>query len=158
MAGVNKNRTGDADVYEATETIKGGQLVVPAAGATNSGVQGIAVAASGAANVLGVAARLAQPTPNPVTAGTDSDGYDVLAVSPVNELTTVYKHAVVDVTYAAAAVGYGDKLVADDAGGVRKYDPTVSPGHEDTADMIVGECRVVGGMGAGGGTGKALIY
>ena len=153
MAGVNKVRTGEADVYEATEVIEGGQLVVAAAGATNAGVQGIAVAASGAADVLGVAARRAEPVANQNLAATDGDGYPVAYANPVNELTTVYKQAVVKVTYNAVAAGFGEKLVAANGGNVKPYTPAT-----DDPSLIVGECRVVGGMGAAGGEGLALIY
>lgn len=154
MAGVNKVRSGDADTYEAVgAAIPGGTLVVAVAGATNAGVQGIEAAGDAAQNVLGVTARLAQPTANPVDSTTDADGYPVLAVNPVNELTTVYKHAVVEVTYTAAAVGFGAKLVAAANGEVR-----AAVAGTDAAEAVVGECRVVGGMGAAGGKGLALIY
>lgn len=152
MAGVNRVRSGDSDIYEATEVVEGGQLVVPATGATNPGVQGIAVAGAGAANVLGVAARRAEPLADQSLTGTDADGYPVAYANPVNELTAVYKDAVVQVTYTAAAVGYGDKLIAAANGAV-----AAAPAATD-AQEIVGECRVVGGMGAAGGVGPALIY
>lgn len=152
MAGVNKVRKGHDDVYEAVAVVQGGQLVVPAAGATNAGVQGITVAGDAAKNVLGVAARLAEPVADQGLAATDGDGYPVAYPNPVNELTAVYKDCVVPVTYTAAAVGFGAKLVAAASGAVRAF------GGTDTADMIVGECRVVGGMGAAGGTGLAYIY
>lgn len=153
MAGVNKVVTGDNDVYEATEVVEGGQLVVPADGATLAGKQGVAVAASGATDVLGVAARRAEPVADQNQSGTDSDGYDVTYVTTINELTTVYKHAVVPVGYLASAVGFGAKLVAATGGKVKAF----TSGTDD-ASLIVGECRVVGGMGSGGGTGLALIY
>lgn len=165
MAGVNKNRIGHDDVYEATVAIAGGLLVVPATGAINPGKQGIAIAGDGADDVLGVSARLAQPTALTVGSTTDGDGYPVLEVSPVNELTTVYKRCVVDVTYTAAAVGFGAKLVAAANGHVRAYvslaeaagtEATSLTGDDPSA--IIGECRVVGGMGSGGGVGKAYIY
>lgn len=152
MAGVNKVRSGDADNYEATEVIEGGQLVVPAAGATNAGVQGIAVAGAAATNVLGVAARRAEPVADQNLEGTDNDGYPVLNVNSVNEFTTVYKHAVVEVTYTAAAVAFGTKLVAAAGGEVTGFTAA------GDAETIVGECRVIGGMGAAGGKGLALIY
>lgn len=153
MAGVNKNRQGEDDVYEATVVIDGGQLVIPATGATNAGVQGIAVAGAGAQNVLGVAARRAEPVASQNLTSTDGDGYPVAYPNPVSELTTVYKRAVVEVTYAAVAAGFGVKLKAAANG-------TVTPLVVGTdADCIaVGECRVVGGMGAGGGKGFAYIY
>lgn len=153
MSGANKVRTGDADVYEAVAVVNGGQLVVPATGATNASVQGITVAGDAAVNVLGVAARLAEPVANQDLSGTDSDGYPVVYPNPVNELTTVYKHAVVAVTYTAAAVGFGAKLAAAAGGKVRAFVAGTDP-----VDAMVGECRVVGGMGSGGGSGLALIY
>lgn len=154
MAGVNKVRTGDADVYEAVgATVNGGQLVVPVTGATNAGVQGIEAAGDAAVNVLGVAARTAIPVADANLEGTDANGYPVTNVSTINELTTVYKHAVVAVTYTAAAVAFGAKLAAAANGGVRAF-----VAGTDASDAVVGECRVVGGMGAAGGTGLALIY
>lgn len=152
MAGVNKVRIGHDDVYEAVAVVQGGQLVVPAAGATNAGVQGITVAGAAATNVLGVAARRAEPVASQNLAATDGDGYPVAYPNPVNELTAVYKGCVVEVTYTAAAVGYGAKLVAAANG-------EVAPAAAGTdAQELVGECRVVGGMGAAGGTGLAYIY
>lgn len=152
MAGINKVSTGDQDVYEATVVIAGGLLVVPAAGATNPGKQGIALAGATALNVLGVAARLAEPVANQNLSSTDSDGYPVTYANPVSELTTVYKHAVVPVQYTAVAVAFGAKLKAAAAGKVAAWVSGTDP-----ADAIVGECRQVGGVGAGGGTGLALI-
>lgn len=152
MAGVNKTRIGNDDIYEATAVVDGGLLVVPAAGATNAGVQGIAVAGDGADNCLGVAARRAEPLANQNLTGTDGDNYPLTYANPVNELTAVYKNCVLDVTYTAAAVGFGAKLASAAGGHVRAWVAADGP------ESIVGECRVVGGMGAGGGTGKALIY
>lgn len=152
MAGVTLIRTGDQDAYEATEVIEGGQLVVPAAGATHAGVQGIAVAGADAADCLGVAARRAEPVADQNLEGTDSDGYPVINVNPVDEFTTVYKHGVVNVTYTAAAVAFGAKLVCAANGAVAAAGVGADPSE------IVGECRVVGGMGSGGGVGPALIY
>jgi hypothetical protein len=153
MASANKVRSGDADTYEATVVIEGGLLVVPAAGATISGVQGIAVAGDAATNVLGVTAQRAEPAANQDLTGTDSDGYPFTNVNTVDELTTVYKHAVVSVTYTAAAVGFGAKLAAAANGAVRAFVAGTDP-----SDAVVGECRVIGGMGSGGGAGLALIY
>lgn len=152
MAGVNKVRSGDADAYEATVVIDGGQLVVPAGGATNAGVQGIAVADAGATNVLGVSARRAEPVADQNLNSTDADGYPVLNLNTVNELTTVYKHAVVEVTYTEAIANFGEKLVAAANGAVAAFTAA------GDADTIVGECRVIGGVGAAGGKGLALIY
>lgn len=152
MAGVNKNRIGHDDVYEATEDIAGGLLVVPADGATLPGKQGIAVAGDGADDVLGVSSRLAKVTPEVTEPTTDADGYPVTEVNPVNELVTVYKRCVMDVTYTAAAVEFGVKLAAAANGEVRAWVAADGP------ESIVGECRVVGGMGAAGGVGKAYIY
>lgn len=153
MAGVNKQQTGDAQVYEATEVIDGGLLVIPAAGATHPGVQGIAKAGATALNVLGVTSRRAEPVANQNLTSTDGDGYPVVYPNPVSELVTVYKNAVVKVTYTAVAVAYGVKLKAAANGQVAAW---VSG--TDSPAAIIGECRVVGGMGAGGGVGYALIY
>lgn len=153
MAGVNKTRKGHDDVYEAVAVVNGGNLVVPVAGATNASVQGIEPAGDAAVNVLGVAARRAEPVADQSLATTDGDGYPVAFPNPVNELTTVYKQAVLDVVYTAAAVGFGEKLAAAANGEVRKFVAGTDP-----VDAMVGECRVVGGMGSGGGTGKAFIY
>lgn len=156
MSGVPKTRHGHDDVYEATAVIDGGLLVVPAAGATNPGVQGIAVAGAAAANVLGVTARRAEPVANQSLTGTDADGYPVAYPNPVNELVTVYKRAVLDVTYASGtAVAFGQKLQSAANGQVTAYSDATGSGDPAT---IVGECRVVGGMGTGGGKGKAYIY
>lgn len=154
MAGVPKTRVGNDDVYEAVgAAIDGGLLVVPVAGATNPGVQGIQAAGATALNVLGVTARRADPVGSQGLTGTDADGYPVTYTNPVNELTTVYKNAVVNVTYTAAAVGFGVKLKSAAGGQVQAW---VSG--TDSPAAIVGECRVVGGMGAAGGKGLALIY
>lgn len=152
MTAVPKTRIGHDDVYEATVVVEGGNLVVPAAGATNAGVQGIAVAGDAAKNVLGVASRRAEPVADQDLTGTDADGYPTAYPNPVNELVTVYKGAVVQVNYTAAAVGYGAKLAAAANGAVRAW---VSA---DGADAVVGECRVVGGQSAAGGPGLAYIY
>jgi hypothetical protein len=153
MAGVPKTRIGHDDVYEAVATIPGGRLVVPADGATNPGKQGIDLAGDAAVDVLGVASRLAQPTPEVVESETDADGYPSLAVSPVNELVTVYKRCVLKVEYTDdGAIDFGAKLAAAADGMVRLWVTG------DGAAAMVGECRVVGGMSADGGVGLAYIY
>ncbi len=152
MAGITLIRVGHDDVYEATVVIEGGQLVIPASGAVNASVQGIAVAGDAATTVLGVAARRAEPIANQSLVGTDGDGYPVAYANPVNELTAVYKGAVVPVTYTAAPCAFGAKLAAAAAGKVRAWVAG------DGANAIVGQCRVVGGMGSGGGVGQAYIY
>lgn len=152
MAGISKVRVGNDDIYEAVAVVDGGQLVIPASGATNPGLQGINVAGDGADTCLGVAARRAEPVADQGLTGTDADGFPVAYPNPVNELTAVYKNAVVEVTYTAAAVGFGAKLAAAANGAVRAWASADGP------ESIVGECRVVGGMGAAGGTGLALIY
>lgn len=152
MTGVPKVRIGHDDTYEATVAIDGGVLVIPATGATNPGVQGIAIAGDAAKNVLGVTSRRAEPVANQNLTGTDADGYPFVNVNPVNELVTVYKRAVVKVTYTAAAVAYGVKLAAAANGAVRAWASADGP------DAVVGECRVVGGMSSAGGAGLAYIY
>jgi len=153
MAGVPRTQSGDAIVYEATEVIDGGLLVIPAAGATQPGVQGIAKAGATALNVVGVTSRRAEPVASQGLTGTDADGYPFVYPNPVSELVTVYKNVVIDVTYTAVAVAYGVKLKSAANGQVQAW---VSG--TDLTSSVVGECRVVGGMGAGGGVGKALIY
>lgn len=157
MAAINKVRKGDDDIYEAAgaAAISGGHLVVPHSGATNAGVQGIDTAGAAAANVLGVAARDAIPVGLQTTVGTDADGFPIVNPDQPNELTAVWKGCVVPVTYTAAAVAYGAKLQAAAGGAVAAYSDTSGAGDPAT---IVGECRVVGGMGAAGGVGLALIY
>lgn len=152
MAGVNKVRIGNDDIYEATEVIAGGLLVEAAAGATNAGVQGIKKAVASSKVALGVTARLAEPVLNQDLATTDGDGYPVAYPNPVSELTAVYKGCVVPVTYTASAVAFGAKLMSAGAGLVE-----AAPAATD-AQEIVGECREVGGVGAGGGVALALIY
>lgn len=152
MAGVNKVVSGDADVYEATAIVDGGKLVIPGGTATLAGKQGIIVATDAALNVLGVAARRAEPVANQNLTATDGDGYPVFYPNPVSELTTVYKAAVVPVTYTAVAVAFGTKLSAAANGNVRAWIAA------DTAPAIIGECRAVGGVSAAGGVALAYIY
>lgn len=156
MAGIDKVRVGNDDVYEAVGTgaIEGGNLVIPSTNATvNPGVQGIDVAGATATNVLGVAARRAEKASLQNLAATDGDGYPVTYPNPVNELTAVYRGCVVNVVYTAVAVAFGVKLKSAANGQVAAW---VSG--TDSPAAIVGECRVVGGMGSGGGKGLALIY
>ena len=153
MAGINKVASGYDDVYEATVVIEGGILAIPAAGATNPGKQGIAIAGDAATNVVGVTARRAEPVANQNLVGTDGDGYPIAYANPVSELTTVYKQCVAPVTYTAVAVAFGVKLCAAAGGNVRAWVSGTDPAHS-----IIGECRVVGGMGAAGGVGLAFIY
>ena len=152
MAGIAKVVSGDQDVYEAVGIVEGGNLVIPNTGATVPSKQGVSVAGDAAKNVVGVAARRAEPVANQNLTSTDADGYPVTYTNPVNELTTVYRSAVVPVVYTAAAVGFGAKLAAAANGLVRAWITA------DGADAIVGESRVVGGMSAAGGKGLALIY
>lgn len=152
MAGVAEIRSGDADVYEATAAVNGGDLVIPSGSATNAGLTGIAQAGAGALNVLGVALRRAEPVGSQNLSSTDGDGYPVTYTNPVNELTTVVKARVVNVVYTAAAVAFGAKLIAAANGQV------VAAGATPDARSVIGECRVTGGMGSGGGVGAAYIY
>lgn len=155
MSAINKRQIGNDDIYEATEAITGGQLVVPASGATNPGVQGIAVAGAAALNVLGVAARDAVAVADQTTSGGTVDGFPVTNPDQPNELTAVWKGCVVPVTYTAAAVAFGAKLQAAAGGAVAAFSDASGAG--DPA-AIIGECREVGGVGSGGGVGLALIY
>jgi hypothetical protein len=153
MAGVVKSRIGDDDIYEATAVVNGGDLVIPSGSATDPTLQGIAQAGAGALNVLGVAARRAEPVGSQNLTGTDADGYPIAYPNPVNNLTAVYKHCVTTVVYTAVAVPFGAKLKAAANGQVAAF---VSG--TDVPNACIGECRVVGGMGAGGGAGLAYIY
>ena len=153
MAGVVKTRQGDDDVYEATAVVNGGDLVIPSGGTVvNAGKVGIQQAGAGALNVLGVASRRAEPVANQNLAGTDGDGFPVAYPNPVSELVTVYKHCVTTVVYTASAVAFGAKLIAAANGQV------AAAGASPDSRSVIGECRVVGGMGAGGGAGLAYIY
>ena len=153
MAGISKVSHGNDEVYEAmTAEIVGGALVVPAAGATNPGIQGIATAGDAAVNVIGVAAREALPVSLQTTTGTDSDGFPFANVGQVTELTTVYSQGVFPVVYTAVAVAYGVKLCTAAAGKVRAWVSGTDP-----ASSIIGTCRVVGGMSSAGGVGLAKI-
>lgn len=154
MAGVVKTRQGDDDVYEAITAVNGGDLVVPSSvGVTNPTVQGIAQAGATALNVLGVAARRAEPVSSQNLTSTDADGYPVAYPNPVSELTAVYKHCVTTVVYTAVAVPFGTKLKAAANGQVQAW---VSG--TDSSAAVIGECRVVGGMSSAGGAGLAYIY
>ncbi|MGE5612686.1 MAG: hypothetical protein ACM3UO_00225 [Bacillota bacterium] len=153
MSGINKVSSGHDRVYEATVAIEGGLLVVPAAGATNPGVQGIALAGATALNVLGVTAVRAEPVASQGLTGTDSDGYPITYPNPVSELVTVYKQCEAIVTYTAVAVNFGDKLKAAANGQVAAW---VSG--TDSAAAIIGECRQVGGVSSAGGKALAYIY
>lgn len=155
MTAVNQRAVGHDDVYEAGSAVDGGQMVVPANGtAVNPGKQLIGPAGDAAKNCLGVAFRKAIPVGSQADLTfNDPDGYPaVFGNEQVNELTTVYKRRVVAVTYTAAAVGFGAKLACAANGAVRAWVSADGP------DAIVGECRVVGGMSAAGGTGFAYIY
>lgn len=162
MTAIVKTRHGHDDIYEATgaTAIDGGMLVVPAAGATNAGVQGIDIAGAAATNVLGVAARRAEKLSLQSLTGTDADGFPLTYPNPVNELTTVYKQCVVPVTYTAVAVAHGVKLQSAANGAVAAWvvQGAAYAQGAGNANTIVGECRVVGGMGSAGGIGLAYIY
>lgn len=157
MAGVVKTRSGHDNSYEAVvsgTSVQAGDLVVPSTkDATNAGVQGITVAGDAAADTLGVAASLAVPAADQNTSGTLSNGYPVAYPHAPDALTTVYRQCEVDVTYDAAAVGYGVKLCASASGNVRAW---VSG--TDGPETLVGSCAEVGGVGASGGVAKAYIY
>jgi hypothetical protein len=153
MAGVVKSRQGDDDIYEAITAVNGGDLVVPSTvGVANPTVQGIAQAGAAAVNVLGVAARRAEPVSSQNLTSTDADGYPVAYPNPVSELTAVYKHCVTTVVYTAAAVAFGAKLVAAANGQV------AAAGAAPDSRTVIGECRVLGGMTGAGGAGLAYIY
>jgi hypothetical protein len=172
MTAINKQRQGNDDILENVTDhttgggyVDGGLLVVPSTATTsNAGVQGFVVAGDAAKNVLGVTARKTLSVDGQENASTnDPDGFPFVNPDSLNELTAVWKGCVVPVTFTAAAVAYGTKLVAAAGGKVRAYVPLAEAvGTDATAltgddpSAIVGECRAV--VGAGGGVGLALIY
>lgn len=154
MSAITKVSHGDDQVYEAVDAnLAAGVVVIPSTTTTDSGLQGIKVAGNTAKNVVGVSAKSCITAANQAAAqaGTGSDGYPFVDVAAPSELTTVYSHAVVPVTYTAAAVAYGAKLAAAASGAVRAWVTA------DDADAIIGHCRVVGGMSSAGGVGLAFI-
>jgi hypothetical protein len=124
------------DTMEVSADVTGGQLVM-ADGTTGK----IKPSTAAAATVLGVAlddAKLASEFPavpaNP------------LRVDFPRPTTSVANGVDIRVTYSGTA-NFGDKLVADASGKVRKYAPP--SGGTDTADLIVGHCTEPGGATAG---------
>jgi hypothetical protein len=152
---INPRTTGDADVYEAVDAnLIAGVFVIPSATATESGLQGVAVAGNAAKNVVGVSAKSAVTAANRAAEenGTLTDGYPFTDASVPDATLTVYRRKVVPVTYTAAAVGFGAKIASAAAGQARAWVTGDGP------DAIVGECRVVGGMSSAGGVGLAYLY
>lgn len=154
MGSINKVARGDDRVFEAVDAnLAAGVLAIPSTTATHSGLQGIKVAGDAAKNVVGVTARSAVTYANQgaAQAGTGDDGYPFADVAVPDATLTCYSHAIVPVTYTAAAVGYGAKLAAAANGAVRAW---VSG---DGADAIVGTCVQPGGVSSAGGVALAKI-
>lgn len=159
MPGVAKIRSGDQDVtYEAVDAnVAGGQLVVPSTTTTESGCQGATPAGANATNVLGVASADAVTKANRDALTTSTTGgpgaYPLTDVSVPPATFTVYEHAETLVNYlAGTAVPYNAPIKAAAVGQV-----TLWVAGTDAPERAVGRCRVIGGMGTGGGAGHALI-
>lgn len=159
MAGVRKIRSGDVDrTYEAVDAnVSGGQLVVPSATATESGEAGCTPAGANAINVLGVAATDAVTAANRAALVNSTGGgpgaypYTDAAIPPAT--VTVYSDCETEVQYlAGTAVAFNAPIKAAASGQV-----TLWVSGTDAPERAVGRCRVVGGMGTGGGRGEALI-
>lgn len=159
MAGVPKIRGGDVDrTYEAVDAnVAGGQLVIPSTTATESGEPGATPAGAAATNVLGVAATDAVTAANRAALVSSSGGgpgaypYTDTSVPPAT--FTAYNHCETKVQYlAGTAVPFNSPLKAAASGQV-----TLFVVGTDAFEKYVGRCRVVGGMGTGGGAGVAYI-
>lgn len=127
------------DTMEVSADVTGGQLVM-ADGANAGKVKPTTGAVN---NWLGVAledAKLVSEFP-----AVPANPLDV--AFPPAKVSVAY-NVDIRVTYSGDAV-FGDLLVADASGKVRKYDPTVAPGHADTPDLVVGRCTEPTGATAG---------
>lgn len=141
MSGVTRIRSVDAAqtfTVKAGVTIRGGQLVE----ATASGVQ---PASAGSLAVLGVANKDAFGA-GAITPDTTADGGQPLVdlSGPYSDLSVAEKGEF-KVTYAAGTnVAFGDQLKAAANGTVTKW-----VAGTDGAHLIVGSCRVQGGVTGG---------
>lgn len=154
MSAIVKISHGDDEVYEAVDAnLAAGVFVVPSNTATQSGNQGINASGDAAKNVVGVTAKSTVTAANQdADAQANSvDGYPAIYVGGVSPLTTVYSHAIVEVTYTAAAVAFGAKVAAAANGEARAWVTA------DGADAIVGTCAQVGGVSAAGGTARVKV-
>lgn len=140
MSGANRTLQFGPATYEVSAEVKGGQLVM--ADTTNKGK---VKPADGTAACLGVAV-------------TDAEAADSNPTSPLN---TAWPQSQVAVGYGPgeymltfnAAATFGDAVVCDAAGKVRKYDATAS----DTADLIVGRVTEPGDV-ASGAVARVRLY
>lgn len=154
MSAVVKRNTGDL-TYEAVDAnLAGGELVIPSTTATESGLQGVKAAGDAALTVLGVASKPSITAANraALESSTDTSGFPVVNASVPSATLAVYNDTVCPVTYTAAAVAYGTKLVAAANGAVRAYVPAT-----DDAAAVVGWCAQPGGVSAAGGPALARI-
>lgn len=152
-----QGKNGNVQTFEAVGgLILGGQLVVPSTGNTIAGVQAAAVAGVGALNCIGVASMDAVPAANQATYTTGVGGYDAslayIDTSVPDPTFAAYTDVVINVTYAAGAVAFGDRLKCAATGAVAKWVTGT-----DNANLIVGSCAQPGGT-AGGVVALAKIY
>ena len=159
MSGVPKIQGGDLDItYEAVDAnLVGGTVVIPSTTTTESGEQGIKAATAGATNVLGVCANDAVTAANRDALVNTTSGqpgaYPTVDASVAPATVTVYNNCITLVVYAAGtAVPYGAPIKATAGGGVTLFVIGTDP---DAAR--IGWCAVKGGMGTGGGQGRARI-
>lgn len=157
MASVVKRTDGTDQMYEAVDAnLVGGVLVIPSVTATESGLQGVAVAGAGALNCLGVASKDCVTAANRValTSGTGPapGNYPVADATVPTATLAVYNQAILLVTYTAVAVAYGVRLKAAAGGAVAAW---VSG--TDSAAAVVGWCAQPGGVSAAGGVKLARI-
>lgn len=141
----------DPITYEAIGSIvKGGTIVVPAAGTTTDpSLQGMAPCAVDAAlNVLGVAEHDAVPVSLQSTyqSGTEAwdTGYTNFDASVPGPTSTVYNDVVGNLTTSTACAN-GDKICANATGGVRK-----ALAADISAGAVIGSCVQPNGVSAGG--------
>ena len=149
MSAITKVSHGDDQTYEAVDAdLAAGVLVIPSTTATSSGLQGIKVATDAAVNVLGVSAKSCVTAANQAadSVGNEGYGYPFVDASVPTALTAVYSHAIVPLTYTAAAVAYGAKLCAAASGHVRAWVSGTDP-----ASSIIGYCAQPGGVSSAGG-------
>lgn len=162
-SGNNRASTGASDMHENSSSgeIGPGLAAIPWSGATHTGVQGFNVAGNGAVNFIGITARTTWPASlldGETNNLTDADGFPLTDVdmAQVSEMTPLLRRCVCRVVYASGtAVGYGGKLQTAPNGQVTAYSDASGAGDPSA---IIGECRVVGGMGTSGGEGLAYIY
>lgn len=151
MVGFNARLQDDQPItYEAlTAIIKGGQIVVPTAGATfDPTLQGIAVSGDAALNVLGVASKDAVPRSLRAGYETGNTAYDTAYIatdiSVPDADVTVYNDVVGYVNFTGACA-YGEPICSAVNGGVRHWVTGT-----DNPAAIIGSCHQPGGVSAAG--------